>query len=743
MALFEWGHESRFRFELRGGGPEIPVASFSLQERLSTPFVLDLSLASEEELDFDDLVGTEGTFSISGEGGDRHLHGIVSEFSRADAIGDHILYTARVVPPLWLLGNERDCRIFQEKTVKEIVSQLLADAGITADRFEFRLTGTQEKRVYCVQYRETDFNFLSRLVEEEGIFYFFEHDKDATKLVFADEAVAYQPIAGEKKVPWSTSGGGVGEESIHVFNAQRRILPGNAAHRDFNFEKPKVKLEAKKAGDHFQNLELYDYPGNFTEKARGDSLVKVRLQEAGAFRDTASGKGSCARFLPGFIFELTDHDREGCNREWLLVDVKTTGSQPQVLKERAAGGKGTEFETDFECIPSDVAFRPPRIAAKGRVEGPQTATVVGPQGQEIYADKYGRVKVWFHWDRTGVGDEKSSCWLRVAQPWAGKGWGTVFIPRVGDEVLVDFLEGDPDRPLVTGSVYNAEAMPTYELPGNMTRTVMRTRSTPDDTGFNEVRFEDDKGKEQIFVHAQKNTDLRIENDAFSWIGHDRNEIVVNDDTLKVEHDRHTRVMHDDFTIVSGDRHTQLLGMEIKTVTKDLSLTVDGDVMQFFSKNFTTQAASDVLIKGSKIVLEGMQDVTLKVGGNFISVTPSGVTIKGMLVNINSGGSAGSVSMGRAIPVTDAKEALEADKIDPGPKSEPHKPDPAKNSFVEIELVDEDGKPVPGERYQITLPNGRVATGTLDGKGKGRVEGFDPGTCKVTFPRLDKDTWEKK
>jgi type VI secretion system secreted protein VgrG len=743
MAIFEWGHEARFRFELRGGGPDIPVASFTLQERLSAPFVLDLSLASEEELDFGDLVGSEGTFVISGEGGDRFLHGLVSEFCRADAIGDHILYTARVVPQIWLLGNERDCRIFQDKTVKDIVSQLMTDAGITADRYEFRLTGAPDTRGYCVQYRETDFNFMSRLLEEEGIFYFFEHDKDATRLVFADGAVAYKPIEGTAELPWSVVGGGVAEESVHAFSLQRRILPGTASHRDFNFEKPKVRLESRQAGDAFGNLELYDYPGNFMEQQRGDGLAKVRQEEAGAFRDSSEGKGNCARFIPGLTFKLSGHDREDCNREWLLVDLRTRGSQPQVFKERGAGDKGTEYENVFACIPSGVTFRPPRTAARGRVEGLQTATVVGPQGQEIYTDEYGRVKVSFHWDRVGVGDEKSSCWLRVAQPWAGKGWGTVFIPRVGDEVLVDFLEGDPDRPLVTGSVYNKEAMPTYALPGDMTRTVLRTRSTPDDTGFNEVRFEDGKGKEQVFFHAQKNTDVRIENDAFAWIGRDRQEIVKNDDLLKVEHDRHARVMHDDFTIVSNDRHTQVLGMDLTTVSKDYSLTVSGDVLQFFSGNFTTQASGGVLIKGSKIVLEGMTDVTLKVGGSFVSVGPAGVTIVGPIVNINSGGSAGSVSMGSAIPVTDAKEALEADKADPGAKPEPHKPDPTKKSFVEIEMVDEDGKPVPGERYQITLPDGRVATGTLDSKGKARVEGIDPGSCKVTFPALDKDAWEKK
>jgi type VI secretion system secreted protein VgrG len=743
MAIFEWGREARFRFELRGGGPDIPVASFLLAESLSVPFVLDLQLASEEELDFDDLVGSEGTFSISGEGGDRYLHGIIAEFTRDDDIGDHILYSARVVPSVWLLSNERDCRIFQEKSVKDIVSQLMTDAGITADRYEFRLTAAPAPRTYCVQYRETDFNFLSRLMEEEGIFYFFEHDKDATKLVFADGAVAYKPIGGTAEIPWSRVAGGVGEESIHAFTSRRRILSGAAALRDFNFEKPKVRLESRQAGPSFGSLEQYDYPGNFVEQGRGDSLAKVRLEEAGAFRDTSEGKGSCPRFIPGFTFKLSGHDREACNRDWLLVATTTRGSQPQVLQERAAGDKGTEFEVAFSCIPSDVVFRPARTAVRGRVEGPQTATVVGPKGQEIYTDKYGRVKVWFHWDRTGVGDEKSSCWLRVAQPWAGKGWGTVFIPRVGDEVIVDFLEGDPDRPIVTGSVYNQECMPSYELPGNMTKTVMRSRSTPDDAGYNEVRIEDEKGNEQIFVHAQKNVDLRVENDAFAFVGRDRSEIVKNDELLKVEHDRHTRVMHDDFTIVANDRHTQVLGMEIVEVTKDYSFTVSGNAMQMFNGNFTTQTTDNVLIKGTKIVLEGMSDVTLKVGGNFVSVGPGGVTIVGGMVKINSGGAAGSVSMGSMIPVTDAKEAVEADKAEAGEKPKPHQPDPAKTSFVEIELVDEDGKPVPGERYRITLPDGRVAEGSLDGKGKARVEGIDPGSCKVTFPRLDKDAWEKK
>lgn len=736
------GQEAKFLFEISGTKAETAVVEFTAKERISSPFEVNVSLASEEEIEFDNVVGKEAVLTILGEEADRYLHGIVNWFKRAGSKGRFFLYQARVVPSLWLLSLERDCRIFQNKDVQEIAKQVFKDAGIPSDRFAFRLQSAPPAREYCVQYRETDLNFISRLLEEEGFFYFFEHAKDKHLLVFADSPVAYLPIPGEAEVTYNISGGMVpGEEYVNRLAVTRGVFSGKMTQRDFNFEKPALDLTAQEQEKIYQKLEVYDYPGGYLDQGRGKKLSQVRLQEMTTFQEKAEGQSVCPRFTPGFTFKLTDHERENFNREYLLVEVLHTGTQPQVLEERAET-KGSHYANDFLAIPSAVNFRPERKTPQPVVEGIQTAMVVGPKGEEIYTDKYGRVKVQFHWDREGKRDEKSSCWIRVGSLFAGGQYGAIFTPRIGQEVIVDFLEGDPDQPLITGRVYNADLMPPYTLPDEKTKSTIKSDSSLGGGGFNEIRFEDKKGQEQIFMHAEKNQDIRVKNDCFEWIGQNRNLIVKKDQIEHVENNRHEVVDNDHLEEIGKDRHLKVAGKEAKEVGGSHSFTVNGNVIEVFKGNHSEQVTQKYYVKGMSVVVEGMTDLTFKVGGNFISLSPAGVFIKGTMVFLNSGGSPGSGSAAVAVPPVAPIKALEADKAAPGQQPKPHKPDESKKSWIEIELVDEDGNPVPGETYCVTTPNGAVAQGSLDENGFARVEGMDPGNCKITFPNLDKDVWEK-
>jgi type VI secretion system secreted protein VgrG len=396
--------------------------------------------------------------------------------------------------------------------------------------------------------------------------------------------------------------------------------------------------------------------------------------------------------------------------------------------------------------------------------------VVGPAGEEIFPDKYGRVKVQFHWDRDGKGDLASSCWLRVAQSIGGKQWGSIFIPRIGQEVIVAFQEGDADQPLVVGSVYNAEEMPPYELPSEKTKTVLfKSNSSPGGQGFNEIRIEDKKGHEQIFVHGERDLDVRIKNDRREWIGNDRHLVVKRDKVEEIERDEHIVIKRDLAEKIERDHHLDIDGKQAIKITGSQSLSVQQDVAEEFKMNHSEQVTLNYYLKAMNIVIEGMMGITLKVGGNFITINPGGIQIVGMpAVMINSGGAPLVGVPAMLVPPMAAKVAEIADNADPGstdgtykaqraamsplereaasapshdPKSEENKKKP---HWIEVELVNVDGDPVPGERYRVTLADGTtLAEGTLDAKGRARIDGIDPGTCQVTFPDLDQTVWEPK
>jgi len=464
-------------------------------------------------------------------------------------------------------------------------------------------------------------------MEEEGIFYFFEHSAKQHILVLGDSPSVYQPCPGQASAPYSPIGGPLRGDSVTGWLWEQEVRPAKYALTDFNFETPATDLSVNistlvTAGKN-EKLELYDYPGRYLKRSEGERYVKLRMEEQEAPHTQVSGASDCRAFVPGYVFQLTHHYRDDFNRSYLLTSVSH-----EARSNIRGGGYETSYSNTFTCIPKEVPFRPPYITPKPVVQGAQTAIVVGPRGEEIWTDKYGRVKVQFHWDREGKRDENSSCWIRAAHNWAGKRWGGIFIPRIGQEVIVDFLEGDPDQPIITGRVYNANEMPPYELPREQTKSTIKTNSSKGGGGFNELRFEDAKGKEQIFVHAERDMDIRVKNDSREWIGHDR----------------HLIVKANQRELVEADKHGHVQGSLQEKIDGDMSLQVGGKRHAKVGTVNATEAGQEIHLKaGMKIIIEAGMQLSLKGPGGFIDIGPAGVTIQGMLVRINSGGAAGTGS----------------------------------------------------------------------------------------------------
>jgi type VI secretion system secreted protein VgrG len=745
-------------------------------EAISRPFRYELELLSPDDaLDLGALIGQPVLLKIDlpSLGAERFIHGLVSRFALVGADEKLAVYSAEVVPWIWLLSRRTDCRIFQNLTVPDIVKQVFGCLKLSD--FELRLDGTYEPWVNCVQYRESDFAFVSRLLEEEGIFYFFEHSRSAHKLVLADTPGRNPVCPDQSRALYDPSGGHVaGEDLIRSWTVEHALQPGAYTMGDFNFLDPGTSLlvtansTVPQGSD--RRLEVYEYPGDYAtlggdqdaKLPKGDARLKLRRQAGEQEAVVIRGRSECRAFRTGHRFELLSHPRDAFNdTQYLLTEVRHDLTQAATFESGAGGGAtwNSRYENGFVCQPHAVPFRPARVTPRPRVQGPQTAFVVGPKGEEIHVDQHGRVKVQFHWDRQSQADETSSCWIRVAQPWAGKQWGGLFIPRVGHEVVVEFLEGDPDRPLITGAVYNSVTVPPYPLPADATKSTLKSYSSKGGGGFNEICFEDKKGSELLFVRAEKDQDVRVQNDAREWIGNDRHLYVKKDQIEQVDNNRQEKVGADHIEEIGKDRHRKVVGKEAIEIGGSRSLKVTGDVSEAYTANHYAEVGQNLHLKAMSVVVEGMTKLTLKVGGSSVVIDPAGVTVKGSVVTIDGGmtkinsgpGSGpGAVSAIGIVPPTPPVAAAVAGDAAAGAMTQvtPHKPPQTpeekarKTSWIEIELVDEDKQPVPGERYRIELADGSTAEGTLDEKGFARVEGIEPGSCKITFPNLDQDAWEK-
>jgi type VI secretion system secreted protein VgrG len=769
-------NRERLLFNLTDEDSELRVLRFEAREAMSRPYEVTLDLVStNHELDLAGQLGRSGRLEIIGPLTSRYYHGIIAELEQI-AVGRRFsTYRALLVPAIWLLGHRSNCRIFQQQDVQSIAVTLLDELGLGSDERRFSLSENHPERVYCVQYRETDLNFLQRLFESEGIYYFFEQTADGAVMVMGDTPGTHPAIPEQVEIPYHEPRFGqiADEVYVHEIRLRHAIRSGKVTLRSWNFEKPSLNLEGDNAGQEDVELEAYDYPFDFDLVAHGDARAKMRLEGRRTATHVLSGSSPHNAFIAGHYLTLTEHPRDSFNTSYLITACRQQGEQPQVYEEEAGGG--SSFISRLECIPLEVPYRPPLITPKPAVKGSQTAIVVGPSGEEIYTDEHGRIKVQFHWDREGQWDDNSSCWIRVGQSWAGRQWGSLVLPRIGQEVIVDFLEGDPDRPIVTGCVYHATNKPPYPLPAEKTKTTVKSDSSKGGGGFNEVRFEDKKGEEQVFIHAEKDLDLRIKNDRIEWVGHNQHLIVTQDKVERIDNERHETVAADHLEEIGKDRHLKVAGKQALETGGSHSLTVKGDVIEAFKANHSEQTTGDYFLKAGGIVIEATSGITLKCGSGSVVINSSGVTIKGGTITLDSnsiklasgpGASPSSGSAGSAVTPSGPEDPLEADIADPGkavslkeqqaarreqfnfvPFIPPNAEQAAdeeeeERTWIEIELVDEADQPVPGERYEITTPDGRVVRGTLDQNGFARVDGIQPGECRITFPRLDQEAWER-
>lgn len=581
------------------GDNALLLTEFRGEEELSRPFQYHLRLISEDNaIKAEDVVGKNVTFSIDYDDGEkRFFNGFVQKFAAGDEdIKGVRSYRAVVVPWLWFLTQTTDCRIFQSKNVVQIIEQVFNDLGFS-DFDTSKVQGNHPVREYCVQYRESDFEFVSRLMEEAGIFYCFQHADGKHTLMMADSSDAYSDCK-ESKVDYprdeSQSRGIVAH--ITSWEHAYEFRSGAWAHTDYNFKTPKTGLmTTEKTLMPFQDVksyEQYDYPGEYTTKSDGAPLARVRMEELELEHNVVIGNSGCKSFSPGGRFSVGRH-RCGAEEGQTYVIKRITHEAGESSYE-AGQGSGIEYKNCFECFPSSATFRPARTTPKPIVKGPQTAVVVGPAGSEIYTDEFSRVKVQFFWDREGKKDDMSSCWIRVSQAWAGQNWGFICIPRMGQEVIVGFLEGDPDQPIIIGRVYNADQMPPYDLPGNMTQSGIKTRSTQGAStdNFNEIRFEDKIGSEQLFIHAEKNQDIEVENDETHWVGHDRTKTIDNDETSLIGNDRHEEVGNDESIQVGNDRRVDIGNNESLSIGNDRSTTIGNDEQLAISGKRAEQVSKD-------------------------------------------------------------------------------------------------------------------------------------------------------
>src|SRR5215469_4161153 len=661
------------------------INGLSGSEALSSLFCFRMELLGYGVSESDALNLRGKAFSVSMRTNtqeSRYFHGIVRQMvvRRGDPVAGSRFrqFHAEVVPWLWLLTQRAGCRIFQDVTVPEIIKKIFEEyKGAFSDVVKYEDATTAGKHLpldYCVQYRETDFNFVSRLMEQEGIFYYFEHDDQGHKLVFTDTTTLLPRIPGKSEILFEPQQGyGEREDVVTHWEHQWSMHPAKYTMRDHHFELPGDPLEVSdESDDGF--LEIYDYPGDFTArfnkpgerldkvKDEGARLVRLRFEEEHRTGYGYGGSSTCRNFSSGHFFKLNDPtDQYGMGHALLLSVNFSVAQSPDYISGAEASGR--PYHNSFTCFLTDPGssqhFRVRRLTPKPIMPGAQTATVAVKDGEESWLDKFGRVRVQFHWDREGKNDESSACWVRVAQPWAGAGWGAHFWPRVGQEVVVEFLEGDPDRPIITGSVYNPANMPPYKLPDNYTRSGIITRSSKNGASknFNEIRFEDKKDNEQLFMNAERDMDQRIEHDMREFVGCNQHLIVGATQLQAIGGEKHEHVKKDHVEKIDGDASRTVLGEHMEKVSKDFSLAVGSDLKENFHGKISVQAANrhekikqsyaleanqEIHLKSNmNVVIESGVQLTLKVGGNFVSISPVGVTIQGTMVLINSGGAAGS------------------------------------------------------------------------------------------------------
>jgi type VI secretion system secreted protein VgrG len=637
---------AEFEFESDAHSPgELAVLELEHSEELSSPFSAQVTLVAQEGVQIDPaiLLGQEAVLTIHLDGDTRYIHGIVASVDEWDtgAGADRSRYVVEVVPALWRLRHRIGCRIFQELSVPEIVGQVLREGGID---HRLVLSNTYPKRDYCVQYRESDLDFISRLLEDEGIFYCFEHEHDHHTLVLRDAAIACPELSDDPQILFREESGMANEEHVFAFRARRALRPSVVTLRDFNFLNPTLDLTAAAGGS--GSLEVYDFPGGYNAPNEGHGLSRTRLEELRVKSATAAGSSTSRRLHTGCVFEMTEHPEEHFNAKYLLLSVQHRVWQPEALGaphfEGSPRGERRRYVNTFTCLRKGAPFRPERKTPRATIPGPQTAMVVGPPSEEIFTDEHGRIKVQFHWDRRGRKDDRSSCWIRVSQAWAGPGWGALYLPRIGHEVVVEFEEGDPDRPLITGSVYNGNHPPPISLPAEKTKSTIRSASSPGSHGSNELRFEDAAGSEEIYFHAQKDLAIVVENDKSQHVG--------RDETLRVDNDRSRSVGGNQSLLVEKDDTSTIGQNQSLEVGQNRTTAVGGNHTETISGS---QSVSIGATSSTKVLLAAAETIGL---GKALTVGGAYAVTVGAAMNELVGGLRAEEVMGERTEIVGAKKS---------------------------------------------------------------------------------------
>jgi type VI secretion system secreted protein VgrG len=664
-------------------------------EALGAPFELDVDVLSPTgDIPTAKVLGKSFTIALSqGAPPPRYYNGIVTRLAQVAWTGAAFRYRAKLRPTLWMMTKVSNCRIYQNTTIPDLIMERLGAHGVAVKKH----LGYDKypEWEYLVQYNETDFNLVSRLMEQEGIFYYFVHENGKHTMWLVDGLTVPDVVAGYSKIQFSPTGDRAMDpskqhETIDSWGESSQVEPGAYAAKEFDFEEPGMPLLSTQPGPHppsTADMEIFEYPGHYIDTRDRDEYVQRRLDEQQLDHQQIQGTGNARGIAAGFLFTLTDHPAAAFNRQYLV----TSATYALTATQHTSGGAGADpdFRCSFAGIDSKRHYRPPLATHKPFVQGPQTAMVVGPKGEEIWTDKYGRVKVQFPWDRYGKRDERSSCFVRVSQVWAGSGWGAMHVPRIGQEVVVDFLEGDPDRPIITGRVYDGANMPPYALGANATRSVLRSHSTKGGgpNNFNELSFEDKIGSEQVFLQAEKDLKILVKNDEarevihdrMQKIGHDetvaignnRNEHVTNDETIKIGQNRTETVGQDESIFIIGartekvgkDEHVSIVGARTQRVGEDERIFITGartekvdkdehvsivgtrtlkvnkdDTVNIGGKSTVMVAQDQVVTVGQKLTVNATDEIILKSGSASITLKSNGdIAIKGANLTFNGSG----------------------------------------------------------------------------------------------------------
>lgn len=712
----------RFTFEpLQGDAFE--VVEFHLEEGLSQPFRLGLELASHDPaIDFNRVLDLAALFTIwRGDTPVRYVHGLVSLFSQGDTGFRRTRYRAVLEPSLARAGLRSNWRMFQGQSVPEIILAVLKAQHLS--EVDTYLCFDHAPREYCVQAGESDLDFIARLAAEEGLLYRFEHRADGHTLWLTDRVgglgtigthehcpVRYQPLAG----------GDSAEPALQRFHYTEQVRSARQVQRDYTFTHPRYNLQHSAEGasdlDHqHSDYERYDYPGRYKRDASGKPFTKTRLTALRSDARLAHMEGDDARLQPGLAFDLNEHPRDDFNDRWRTIAIEHHGKQHSSLLEDAFGSdSGTAYQLSASAIRWDADWKAP-LRAKPCIDGPQIATVVGPPGEEIYCDEWGRVKVSFPWDRDSNQDDHSSCWIRVAQGWAGATWGAMAIPRVGQELIISYLDGDPDQPIATGRAYRETNLPPYQLPKHKTRMTLKSRSHKGQ-GFNELRFEDELGQEEVFIHAEKDKNVHIKHNNGVFVGNDRSEKVERDEQIEIGHDRSERVGNDERVEIGQDQHLEVGRDRSQTIGRNHSLNIGGDRIEEVANNRFEKIAADyhtevggnaqhsvrnayhlsarhsIEQKTTRFEVAAGERIELKAAGGSITIDSRGITLDGLTIHFK-----GTIT-------TDANGSGNSfTHVPPSPA-------PLGNCLGRYTLVKNDERAFSGYRYRISTGASVLAEG---------------------------------